>query len=73
MLSAILYGLRTSLTVGAVTTACALALGVALGVTSAWAGGWFEALVMRIADLQLSFPSILIALVLLALLGQGLD
>jgi peptide/nickel transport system permease protein len=73
MLSAILYGIRTSLTVGAVTTACALALGVALGVTSAWVGGWFEALVMRIADLQLSFPSILIALVLLALLGQGLD
>jgi peptide/nickel transport system permease protein len=73
MLSAILYGLRTSITVGAVTTACALALGVTLGVTAAWLGGWVEALLMRLADLQLAFPSILIALVLLAVLGQGLD
>jgi peptide/nickel transport system permease protein len=73
MLSAILYGLRTSVAVGVLTTACALALGVSLGVAAAWAGGWFEALVMRLADLQLSFPSILIALVLLAVLGQGLD
>jgi peptide/nickel transport system permease protein len=73
MLSAILYGLRTSVTVGVVTTACALALGTTLGVAAAWLGGWFDALVMRLADLQLSFPSILIALVLLAVLGQGLD
>jgi peptide/nickel transport system permease protein len=73
MLSAILYGLRTSVTVGAVTTACALALGVSVGLTAAWLGGWFDALAMRLADLQLSFPSILIALVLLAVLGQGLD
>jgi peptide/nickel transport system permease protein len=73
MLSAILYGLRTSVAVGAITTACAFALGVSLGVTAGWLGGWFEALVMRLADLQLSFPSILIALVLLAVLGQGLD
>jgi peptide/nickel transport system permease protein len=73
MLSAILYGLRTSVAVGALTTACALALGVTLGVTAAWLGGWVEALVMRIADLQLAFPSVLIALVLLSVLGQGLD
>jgi peptide/nickel transport system permease protein len=73
MLSAILYGLRTSVTVGIVTTLCALAIGMTLGVAAAWLGGWFEALVMRLADLQLSFPSILIALVLLAVLGQGLD
>jgi peptide/nickel transport system permease protein len=73
MLSAILFGLRTSITVGALTTACALALGVTVGVTAAWLGGWVEALLMRLADLQLSFPSILIALVLLAVLGQGLD
>jgi len=73
MLSAILYGLRTSVAVGAITTVCAFALGVSLGVTAAWLGGAFEALAMRLADLQLSFPSILIALVLLAVLGQGLD
>jgi peptide/nickel transport system permease protein len=73
MLSAILYGLRTSVVVGLVTTLCGLAIGMSLGVAAAWFGGWLDALVMRLADLQLSFPSILIALVLLAVLGQGLD
>jgi peptide/nickel transport system permease protein len=73
MLSAILYGLRTSLAVGLASTALAFAIGVALGLAAAWFGGWVDALVMRLADLQLSFPSILIALVLLAVLGQGLD
>jgi peptide/nickel transport system permease protein len=73
MLSAIFYGLRTSLIVGTASTTLALALGLALGLAAAWIGGWVDALIMRIADIQLSFPSILIALVLLALLGQGLD
>jgi peptide/nickel transport system permease protein len=73
MLSAILYGLRTSLAVGFASTALAFAIGVALGLAAAWFGGWVEALVMRLADLQLSFPSILIALVLLAVLGRGAD
>jgi peptide/nickel transport system permease protein len=73
MLSGIFYGLRTSLTVGVVSTLLALTLGVALGLAAAWFGGWVDALIMRIADIQLSFPSILIALVLLAVLGQGLD
>ena len=73
MLSAILYGLRTSLAVGLSSTALAFAVGVALGLVAAWLGGWVGALVMRLADLQLAFPSILIALVLLAVLGQGLD
>ena len=73
MLSAILYGLRTSLAVGLSSTALAFAIGVILGLAAAWFGGWIDALIMRLADLQLSFPSILIALVLLAVLGQGLD
>ncbi|HET7763551.1 MAG TPA: ABC transporter permease [Burkholderiales bacterium] len=73
MLSAILYGLRTSLAVGFASTVLAFAIGVALGLAAAWFGGWVEALVMRLAELQLSFPSILIALVLLALLGRGAD
>jgi len=71
MLSGILYGLRISLTVGASATLLALALGLALGLTAAYFGGWVDTLVMRIADIQLSFPAILIALVLLALMGQG--
>ena len=73
MLSAILYGLRTSLAVGLASTALGFAIGVSLGLAAAWFGGWLDALIMRIADLQLSFPSVLIALVLLALLGQGID
>lgn len=73
MLSAILYGLRTSVAVGLASTLFGLAIGVSLGLAAAWFGGWFDALVMRLADLQLSFPSILIALVLLAVLGQGID
>ena len=73
MLSAIFHGLRTSLIVGAASTVMAMAIGLALGLAAAWFGGWVDALIMRVADIQLSFPSILIALVLLALLGQGLD
>ena len=73
MLSAILFGLRTSFGVGVASTLCGLAIGVSLGLAAAWFGGWVDALIMRLADLQLSFPSILIALVLLALLGQGID
>jgi peptide/nickel transport system permease protein len=73
MFSAILYGLRISLGVGAVSTLIALALGTAIGLVSAYAGGWIDNLIMRLVDLQLSFPSILIALVLLALVGQGVD
>ena len=71
MLSAILYGLRISLTVGVASTLGALALGLALGLAAAWLGGRAETAIMRFADIQLSFPAILIALILLAVLGQG--
>ena len=71
MLSAILFGLRISLMVGVASTVAALALGLALGLAAAYFGGWLDAAIMRIADIQLSFPAILIALILLAALGQG--
>ncbi len=71
MLSGIFYGLRISLTVGISSTVVALAIGLALGLAAAYFGGWVDAVVMRIADIQLSFPAILIALVLLAVMGQG--
>jgi peptide/nickel transport system permease protein len=71
MLSAILFGLRISLTVGVASTVAALALGLVLGLAAAYLGGWLDAAIMRIADIQLSFPAILIALILLAMLGQG--
>lgn len=71
MLSAIFYGLRISLSVGVASTIVALAIGVVAGLAAAWAGGRTETLVMRIVDIQLSFPAILIALILIAVLGQG--
>jgi peptide/nickel transport system permease protein len=73
LLSAILHGLRISLGVGILSTAAALALGLAVGLVSARAGGWMDALIMRVVDLQLSFPSILVALILLALAGPGIN
>ncbi|HYF07517.1 MAG TPA: ABC transporter permease [Acetobacteraceae bacterium] len=71
LLSAILYGLRISLQMGLVAGAVSFALGGTLGITAAYLGGRVEALIMRIVDLQLSFPAILLALVLVAVLGQG--
>jgi peptide/nickel transport system permease protein len=73
MLSGIFYGLRISLFVGVTSTVIALAVGLVLGLASAYFGGFADALIMRVADIQLSFPAILIALVLLAVLGQGVD
>jgi len=73
MLSAIFYGLRISLGVGVIATLGALALGMTLGLAAAYFGGRTDSIIMRIADIQLSFPAILIALVLLAVLGQGID
>ncbi len=73
MLSAILYGLRISLFVGAVSVVIACAVGATVGVVAAYAGGRVESVVMRIVDLQLSFPAILLALVLLAVFGRGVD
>jgi peptide/nickel transport system permease protein len=71
MLSAILYGIRISVMVGVSSTVIALALGLVLGLFAGYAGGRTESFIMRIADIQLSFPPILIALILLALTGQG--
>lgn len=71
MLSGILYGLRISLAVGAGSALVAGLVGTALGLTAAYAGGKTEAAIMRLVDLQLSFPAILVALMILAFLGKG--
>lgn len=71
MLSAILYGLRTSFVIGVSAGALALATGICVGLVAAYSGGRIEALLMRIVDIQLSMPAILLALVLVAMLGQG--
>ncbi|HZM33610.1 MAG TPA: ABC transporter permease [Burkholderiales bacterium] len=73
MWSAILYGLRISLGVGVASGIIALAVGTAIGLAAAYRGGWIDALIMRIVDLQLSFPAILVALILVAILGRGAD
>jgi peptide/nickel transport system permease protein len=71
MLSAIFYGLRISLMVGATSTVFALVIGLTMGLCAAYFGGRVETLIMRVVDIQLSFPAILIALILIAVLGQG--
>lgn len=73
MLSAMLYGLRISLLVGILSGLIALAAGALVGLVAAFRGGWVDALLMRIVDLQLSFPTILVALILLVILGRGVD
>ncbi len=73
MLSAIFYGLRVSLLVGVASGVIALTLGGLLGVLAAYVGGRFESILMRIVDIQLGFPAILVALILIAVLGKGVD
>ena len=68
-----LYGLRVSLIVATVSTLGALLFGTSVGLLAAYAGGWLEALIMRIVDIFLSLPAILLALLLIALLGRGLE
>jgi peptide/nickel transport system permease protein len=69
--SAILYGLRISLGVGLTAGLLAFAVGTFIGLIAAFRGGWLEASIMRVVDLQLSFPPLMLALVLVAAMGQG--
>lgn len=73
MVSAILYGLRTSLLVGLLSTLGAMIIGVTAGLFAAQSGGIVDTLIMRFVDFMLGFPSILVALVLLASVGRGID
>ncbi|MEQ8664550.1 MAG: ABC transporter permease [Rhodospirillales bacterium] len=69
--STILFGLRVSLFVGISAVLFAMVLGVALGLIAGYVGGWLDGLIMRIADVQLTFPSIMIAMLLFGI-GRGL-
>lgn len=73
MLSAMIYGIRISLVVGLASGIIALAVGTIVGLVAAYRGGWVDTVLMRIVDLQLSFPTILVALILLVILGRGVD
>ncbi len=73
LVSAMIYGLRISLGVGVMSGLAAMAIGAAVGLIAAYFGGRSENIIMRIVDIQLSFPAILVALILLAILGKGVD
>ena len=73
MLSSIIYGLRISLGVGVLSTVIALIIGSIIGLWASFIGGRTDSFIMRVVDLQLSFPAILVALILLAVLGKGID
>ena len=69
--STILYGLRISLFVGVMSTGLSAIIGLAAGLIAGYVGGWTEKIIMRLADIQLSLPVFLVALVIMAIWGQG--
>jgi peptide/nickel transport system permease protein len=71
ILSRLIVGARVSLSVGILATLLAMLIGIPLGLISGFFGGWLDSLLMRIADVQLAFPAILLALALLAALGPS--
>ncbi|MGB6118083.1 MAG: ABC transporter permease [Mesorhizobium sp.] len=73
LLSGIVYGMRISLFIGVTSVVIAFLIGSSIGVLAAYRGGWVDTLLMRIVDLQLSFPAILVALVMLSIFGAGVD
>lgn len=70
--SRLLYGARFSLFIGVVVISIALSSGIVLGLIAGFFRGWIDTLIMRIMDVILAFPSLLLALVLVAILGPGL-
>ena len=73
ILSSVMYGLRISLFVAFVAVTIGTIIGVILGLLAAINGGWIETVIMRAVDLKVSFPGILLALMLLAIFGTGVD
>lgn len=73
VLSRIIYGTRVSLSVGFVAVGIAMVFGIFLGVISGYFGGWVDSTVMRIVDIMFAFPALLLAIVIVAVIGQGLD
>ena len=72
ILARTLYGARVSLLVGVVPTVVSMLIGAVLGAVSGFAGGFADTLIMRIADIMLAFPSMLLAMVIMYVLGDGL-
>ena len=72
MLSRLIYGARFSLFIGVIVTTVALTFGILIGVIAGYFRGWVDIVIMRLMDIILAFPSLLLALVLVAVLGPGL-
>lgn len=72
ILSRIIYGFRISLTIGLVSVAVGLSFGLLLGAPSGYFGGWLDIIVMRVIDIMMSFPAILLAIIVVTILGPGL-
>ena len=72
MLSRLIYGARISMVIGVVSVGIALFFGLLIGVVSGYYGGWFDKLVMRIIDIMLAFPYVLLTIVIVAILGASL-
>ncbi|MFW6180169.1 MAG: ABC transporter permease [Spirochaetota bacterium] len=73
VLSRIIFGARVSLSAGFVAVGISLVLGITLGVTAGYFGGWVDSALMRIVDIMFAFPALLLAIVIVAVIGQGLD
>jgi peptide/nickel transport system permease protein len=73
VLSRIIYGARVSLTAGFVAVGIAMILGITFGVLSGYFGGWVDALIMRFVDIMFAFPALLLAIVIVTVVGQGLE
>jgi ABC-type dipeptide/oligopeptide/nickel transport system permease subunit len=71
-LSRIIYGARLSLQIGLVTTGFAIVIGSLLGAVAGYTGGWTDTIIMRFMDIFLAFPSLLLAIAIVAVLGRGL-
>jgi peptide/nickel transport system permease protein len=73
ILSRVIFGARVSLRVGLISVSIAMVCGTALGLIAGYAGGWADAVIMRIVDVMLAFPGILLAIAIVAVLGPGID
>ncbi len=72
LLSRLIYGARVSMAVGFLVVVVSLAVGTLLGLVGGYAGGWIDAVIMRLMDILMSLPSILLAIVVVTVLGQSL-
>ena len=72
LFSRVVYGARLSLTIGVATVTFAIVIGVVLGALAGYSGGWSDNLIMRVMDVLLAFPSLILAIAIVAVLGPGL-